>query len=589
MATSRQRLDINGEATYRIPSLAIPGNVVGLKADDVLRYGAVALFVDRAIAADAHFVLTDNNAPIVAEICRRLDGIPLAIELAAPRVTVLSIPHLAKRLNERFQFLTRGSPTALPRQQTLTALIDWSYDLLTPPEQLLFERLGVFAGGFNLDAVTAVCGDDGLEGLDILEPLASLIDKSLLVADTSGEQERFRLLESTASYAFEKLGASGDRERLRRRHAAYFREQAEAARDSYGAGSTVAWLAGVELELDNYRAALEWTLTRGNDPVAGGAIASALGSLWWLAGLIVEGCYWVELALPPISEATHPMIAGRLQAVLSTFHVGKRAYEAAGRALLLCKAGGDPRVAARALDMRGYALLQMGRLDEARAATSQAIEALRACGDTWMMAHALWHLATIEMSIGDFRRARELLTQALSVWNASGDEVGIAAAAGSLAELEFATGDCDEALRFSRQALEFGALGKNPNLTAAWHNNSAAYHVALGDLVGARRSAGEGLRIARRLQREQFVVIAIQHLALLAVRDDDPRCSARLLGYVEARYKQLGIRRRRVEQWGYDELVTQLRAALSLIEIERLAAEGAVWSEDKAVEEALKV
>lgn len=588
LATSRQRFDIKGEVIYRIPSLAVPGNGVGLKAADVSHYGAVALFVDRAIAADAHFVLTDNNAPIVAEICRRLDGIPLAIELAAARVTVLSIPHLAKRLNERSQILTRGSRTALPRQQTLTALIDWSYDLLTQ-EQLLFERLGIFVGGFDADAVAAVCCDNDLEEPDILELLASLIDKSLLVDEISGELARFRLLESTATYSFGRLSASGDLERLRRRHAEYFREQAEAARDRYGAGSTIAWLAGEEPELDNYRAALEWTLTRGNDPVAGGAIASALVSLWWLAGLMVEGCYWVELALPRVSEATHPMIAGRLHAVLSSFHVGKRAYEAAGRAVLLCKAGSDPRVVARAMDMRGYALLQMGGLDEARAATSQAIEALRACGDTWMMAHALWHLATIEMSIGDFQQARELLTQSLSVWSAIGDEVGIAAAAGSLAELEFVTGDFDEVLRFSRQALEFAMLGKNPNLTANWHNNSAAYHVALGDLAGARESAGEGLRIARRLQREQFVVVAIQNFALLAVREGDPRCSARLLGYVEARYSQLGIRRRRVEQWAYNKLLAELRAALSLSEIERLGAEGAVWSEDNAVEQALQV
>ena len=177
-----------------------------------MEFGAVALFVDRARSVDKSFVLTEDNAPIVAEICRRLDGIPLAIELASARVKVLTIPNLAQRLNERFKLLTGGSRDALPRQKTLGALIDWSYDLLTPQEQMLFSRVGIFAGGFSLDAATAVCSGEDLDEIDILDLLSSLTDKSLVVADTAGEQERYHLLESTRAYALEKLTAAGAHE-----------------------------------------------------------------------------------------------------------------------------------------------------------------------------------------------------------------------------------------------------------------------------------------------------------------------------------------------------------------------------------------
>ena len=360
-----------------------------MTADEALRYGAIALFVDRAKAADTRFALTDDNAPIVADICRRLDGIPLAIELAAARVKVLSIPNLAQRLDERFRILTGGSRDALPRQKTLSALIDWSYDLLTPQEQLLFARMGVFAGGFGLDAATNVCGGEGLDEIDILDLLASLTDKSLVVADTSSEHERYRLLESTAAYALEKLSAAGEREDLTRRHAEYFRDQALAADERPGTGSRFAWRAGVELELDNDRAALEWALTQGNDAALGGAIAGALSALWTNAGLVVEGRYWTGLALERVSEAEHPHIAARLWFTLSYLSSGQRSHDAAERAMQLYASVGDARGTARAQRALSFSLYQMGRLDEAKAANDQALAAARACGDTQNVAYCL--------------------------------------------------------------------------------------------------------------------------------------------------------------------------------------------------------
>jgi predicted ATPase len=589
VATSRQALDIDGEAIVRIPSLDVPRTIADLTAAGVMEFAAVALFVARATLVDRSFTLTDDTAPIVADICRRLDGIPLAIELAAARVKVLPVPRLAERLSERFKLLTGGSRSALPRQQTLHALLDWSYDLLTEQEQRLFARLGVFAGGFDLDAATSVCGGEGLDELDILDLVGSLTDKSLVVADTSGEHERYRLLESTAAYALEKLSASGEREALARRHAEYFRDQALAAGERRGTGSAFAWLAGVELELDNYRAALAWALTQGNDAVLGGAIAGALSGLWNNAGLLVEGRYWIGLALERISEAEHPQIVARMWLALSAFSSGKRKHDAAERAMQLYTSVGDARAAAHAQRQLAWAVSQIGRPEEARAAIEEALAVSRACGDAWAVANCLDTLATITRVRGDVSSARELYAQALANYKALENESGAAIVLGNIAELEFDDGHPEAALRAASEAHEILAREKNANDVTIGCTNIAAYRIALGDLTGARDSAREGLQGARQMRNELLIATALQHLAVLAGFGGHARRAAQLLGYVDAQYTALGMRREPTERWGYDKLTAGLRETLSEDEIAQLSAEGAAWSEDRAVEEALQV
>jgi predicted ATPase len=587
LATSRQALGIDGEEVVRVASLDVPHTIADLTASGAMGFAAVALFVSRASSVDRSFALTDDTAPIVADICRRLDGIPLAIELAAARVKVLSIPHLAERLNERFKLLTGGSRSALPRQQTLHALLDWSYELLTAQEQLLFARLGIFTSGFALDAATSVCGGEGLDELDLLDLIGSLTDKSLVVADTSGERERYRLLESTAAYALEKLGASGERETLARRHAEYFCDQARAADERSGTGSIFAWLAGVELELDNDRTALAWTLTQGNDAALGGAIAGALSSLWANAGLAVEGRYWISLALERVSEAEHPQIAARLRLALARSSSGQRAHDEAERAMQLYASVGDARQAARAQQQLAFALSQMGRLDEAKAMIEQALAIARAGGDASHVANCLDVQGSIARGRGDIGTGRELRVQALAAYKGLGDESGTAVVLANLAELEFTDGHPEQALQAVSEALEIALRGKNTTYIAALQTNSAAYRLALGDLTGARESAREGLRLGRQAQNEQLVAVALQHLAVLAGLCAHAQRGAQLLGYVDAQYTALGMQREPTEQWGYDKLMTALRETLTEDEIAQLSAEGAAWSEDRAVEEAL--
>ncbi len=589
LATSRQALGVSGEQVMRLPSLDVPHKIADLTPAAVMEFGAVALFVDRAQLIDRSFSLTDDTAPIVAEICRRLDGIPLAIELAAARVKVLSIPNLAQRLNERFKILTGGSRSSLPRQKTLSALIDWSYDLLTPQEQTMFARTAVFAGGFSLDAATAVCPGEGLDEIDILDLLSSLTDKSLVVANTTGEQERYHLLESTRAYALEKLAAAGERERLARRHAEYFRDQAQQADERHGIGSTAAWLATVEMELDNYRALLEWALKDGHDVALGAAAAGALQRLWVDGGLALEGRYWIGLAQATLDESTHPEAAARMWLSLSGFFSGKRKYDCAKRALSLYQLASDGRGAARAHIDLAFGLDQMGRLEEALGINTHALAAMRELGDKPEVANCLNVQAFIQSDRGDFAAGRALFAEALAAYKALGDELGIGRVLLNLAELEFKEGNAEEALRSVSETLEMEALGKNAHRLAVVHNNSSAYRIALGDVDGAHETARAGLRWARQAQDAFNVAVALQHIALLLALRREVRSAAHLIGYVNAQYMDLGNTREYTERWSYEKLMAALREHLSETEIEKLAAEGAAWSEDQAVEEALKL
>jgi predicted ATPase/class 3 adenylate cyclase len=584
--TSRQVLDISGEEVFRVPSLDVPHTIADLTPTAVAQFGAVALFVDRARSVDKSFVLTDATAPIVADICRRLDGIPLAIELAAARVKVLSVPNLAQRLNERFKLLTGGSRDVLPRQKTLGALIDWSYDLLTPQEQMLFLRLGIFAGGFALEAATRVCGGDGLDEIEILDLLASLADKSLVVADTSGKQERYHLLESTRAYALEKLDA-GERERLARAHAEYFSALAREADERYGTGSTVTWLAEAERELDNYRAALEWGLTQGRDAVLVAAIAGGLEQFWYRNGLSVEGRYWTQRALEQVDAVQHPQAAARLLYAQSWLMSGKRAAELGERAIDLYESAGDCRGAAYARAALAFKLNQFGRLDEANEAVAQALAVMREHKDKHGLAIGLRYQAAIAAARGERAEAKDLYDKALAIFRELGDEIGLSLSQSDVAEWEFAAGHPDEALKAATEALSYHrAVDKNAIATSK--GNTAAYQFALGDFAAARSSTTSALQLAREVQNAYTIAINLQHLASLAALQGNTHSAAQLLGYVDVQYKELGAAREYTEKWCYDKTLVALREHLSDAEIEKLGAEGAAWSEDQAVEEALK-
>lgn len=574
LATSRQALALSGEKIVRLASLGVPD--------------AVALFVDRATLIDRSFVLGDDAAPTVAEICRRLDGIPLAIELAAARINMLSLSSLAQRLDERFKILTGTSRAALPRQKTLRALIDWSYDLLSSQEQALFKRLSIFSGSFSLDSVTAVCATDDIEPSGVWDLLCSLADKSLVVVERGSQRERYRLLESTRAYALEKL-TTEERDQFARRHGEFLRAQAEAADKRYGTESNAAWLADVEMELDNYRAALQWALVDKNDASIGGAVAGALEQLWFRGGLAVEGINWIGHALSGLDETAQTEVAARLWRAFAWLCDGKERYDAAQRALQLYESLGDENGQAWSLLFVGFGLHQMGRPEESAVAYGHALSTMRRVGNRWGAAVILNRQATVHRDRGEVSNARELYAEALREMKAVGNEASVAVVLADLAELEFADGHVKRSLELVGEALEIETKGKNATHLANVYTCSCAYRIALGSLDLAASDGREGLRWARRAQNPLAIAIVLAHFALLRALGGEATAAAHLAGYVDARYKELNYQRDVTEEWGYKRLVDELQEQLSARDRAKLEREGAAWSEDRAVEEAMKI
>ncbi|MBV8164021.1 MAG: hypothetical protein JOZ91_07115 [Candidatus Eremiobacteraeota bacterium] len=588
LATSRQPLGIMGEVVHRVRSLQLPEDSIGLRADRAMRYGAIALFVDRALAADTRFTITNANAPVVAEICQRVDGIPLAIELAATRVNAVSVQNLAKSLDDRFRVLTAGSRTALPRHRTLEALIDWSYDLLSKEEQHLFDQLGIFAASFSSQAVQAICAEDGTAS-DLADLLIALVDKSLVVAQTTETQERYRLLESTRAYALANLDARELRDALARSHAEYFCAQARAADERFGVGSSEQWQANMELDLENYRAALAWSLAANHDPVLGATIAGDLERLWALSGLAGEARQWLDLALEKVDENAHPGIVARLWRTKARFLQGQPKQGCIDKALALYERIGDARGAAYVLRSQAYSLLQMGKLDETNEAIGKAVAALRRLGDEVGVASCLSLQGLSAYNKHDFAAGRKYYAQALAAYRELGDEAAIANVLGNYAEVEFADNHPDQALRLVNESLLITSRGKEKTGLAIDLNNSAAYHIALGELEEAQEAARSALGWAQPEENAWNAAVALQHLALLATLRGQPRVGARLLGYVNNQFKELGLSREATEEWGYEQLTRVLGKELAPAEIAALNDEGAALTEEQAMQEALNI
>jgi predicted ATPase/class 3 adenylate cyclase len=280
LATSREGLNVAGEQRYHMPSLSVPPADRALSALDALAFGAPLLFADRAISVDNRFAITDENVAYVAEICRRLDGIPLAIELAAARVKLLAPQRIAQMLDERFRVLTGGDRSALPRHQTMRALIDWSYDLLSEQERALFRKLSIFAGGFTLESAVATCRDAAMDEITVFDALSSLVDKSLVHAEPTEDGTRYRLLESTRQYARERLDESGEYDAIARAHGAAFLAFAEELDRTWESELDRVWIARAQPELENFRVALAWAFGPKGDAFLGQRLTGMLSQVW---------------------------------------------------------------------------------------------------------------------------------------------------------------------------------------------------------------------------------------------------------------------------------------------------------------------
>jgi predicted ATPase/class 3 adenylate cyclase len=469
LATSREALEVPGEILYRVPSLAAPDPDHLPASDQLPRYEAVRLFLARARARRPAFALTAPNSRAVAAVCARLDGIPLAIELAAARVGVLPVEGIAARLDDRFQLLTGGPRTALPRQQTLRATLDWSYDLLSEREQRLLERLAVFAGGWTLAAAEAVCAGVGLESSlqvpEVLDLLGGLVNKSLVQAAEADGEVRYGLLETVRQYGQERLAATGETVGVRDRHLGYYLALAEEAEPMLRGPEQGHWLALLETEHDNLRAALGRARERGAGE-QGLRLAGALWRFWDYRGYFGEGRNWLEAALaeggpaPTAARAKALNGAGNFAFYQDDYDRAVALYE---ESLALLRPLGDTRGIAGSLGNLANVAYVQGDYPRAAALYEESLALMRKLGDTWGIATSLDNLGGVAEAQGDYPRAVALHEESLALFRDLGDTWGIAFSLGTLGNAAYAQGDYPRAATLYEESLalkrELGATG----------------------------------------------------------------------------------------------------------------------------------
>lgn len=585
VATSREALTISGEHVYRLPSLGVPPADEHLTVAQARTYASIALFEERASAAQATFRLTAENARVVGNICRRLDGIALAIELAAPRIKMLTVEQLAQRLDERFNILTGGDRAALPRQRTMRALIDWSYDLLSDHEKMLFRRIGVFAGGFTLDAASEVCTDEAIPTWDAFDLLCALFEKSLIATELEGTQQRYRMLESMRQYARERLLSSDDAPSLFARYVDYFSAVSERAYEEFDRAPAPNWLQIMQPDLDNFRVALTWALTEKNDVVLGAAMAGAVAPIFLRLSLLAEGIRWCEAALAPDVELPFSVEA-RLQYILSMLcnnsGLFNKARCAVKRAVELYRQTDDSRALTRALSQLAQHLAREERYADARCAAEESIAGARAIGDPRLLAGTLQRCATA-FDPSMVEKAREEFVESVAIFRSLGRDEETARALNWWADIEAAAGCYERAITICQECLSLTAAADTRPFELC---NIACYAIALGDLERAKNWAGKALETAIRAEHPMLIPIAILCVACIANSQNDNETAARLFGYSAARFAAMESPLTATEQVPFDMLRLRLEEALTVVELRARMAAGAALAQDRAIAEA---
>jgi len=533
VATSRAALRVSGECEFPVPPLAIPDHAPGA-AHDPADTDAIRLFVLRARSVDCEFALTSDNAPVVAAICRRLDGLPLAIELAAARVRVLPPRQLLARLDKRLTVLTGGHRDLPVRQQTLRATIEWSHDLLDADEQTLFARLAVFSGGCTLEAAETVCSGSGDLALDVLDGLDSLTQKSLLrPEDSAGGEPRFTMLETIREFALERLDGMDDANTVRRAHADYFMTLAQTAEPHLTSPDQAAWLNRLSAEHDNVRSALGW-LEQGGEAETRLRIAAALWRFWWMRGHLTEGRGWLARALSTADDLPST-VRGKALSGAGILAESQGDYEPAialhEKAMDLWRQMGDQFGIASSLTNLGIIAQILGDSDRAADLHEQALALWRELDDELGMASSLNELGSLSIDRGQYEAAEELLTQSLELTRRSGEASSLGTVLETLGILAFRMGDYDKAVNLYQESMELWRELDDSRMIAHGLANLGEAKHHQGDLVQAETMYQESLSLFRELGDKLGTAFALYQLGKLALIQNDP-------GKATARFKE---------------------------------------------------
>jgi non-specific serine/threonine protein kinase len=490
LVTSREPLRVSGERVWQVPPLSFPDAARDVRLPEAARYEAVRLFVERAQCV-CSFDLDEPNVAKVAEICQRLDGIPLALEMAAARLNVISLDQIANRLEDRFRLLSRSVPTPLRRQYTLQATIDWSYNLLSPTERTLFERLAVFAGNFSLEAAEAVCSDSHLKSEDILDELSRLVDKSLVTVERSDLGVRYRVLETIREYALRKLRERGDELRAKTEHCNFFVNLAEALEPELFNSQSARLYGRLELEHQNFVAALRWCNAPEGSAVAGMRLAGALLSFWDTRGY--GYCGPVKQMLLEVLQKDHGNAPGAVRA--------------------------------KALDAAGY-FVAFEDLERARLLHTESLQLSTDLHHEEGVGRALWRLGSIAWSQGHYSRARALQEQGVQVNRRCGNKHGVANCLNHLGILAFENCDYEAAHASWKETLQiFRELNYEKGLAVSLSNN-ARLALNVGDFSKAEVLYSESLALSRRIGDKKSIARELHDCGLLYCDNDYPRARA---------------------------------------------------------------
>ncbi len=539
--SSREALGISGETVYRVPSLSLP-DPAQVTREAIVDYESIQLFLERANAVQSHFALKDSNASAVAQICHRLDGIPLALELAAARIAVFSPEEIASRLDDRFRLLTGGSRTALPRHQTLRALIDWSYDLLSDEEQMLFCQLSVFAGGWTFEAAEGVCSAPlspfgrgvGGEGLDVLNLLTQLVNKSLVMVDADAQAggTRYRLPETIRQYARDKLLESGESEQTRDRHLDFFLRFAEAAEPKLRSAEQIEWLERVETEHDNLRTALAWSLESGKSDRALG-LAGALSYFWELRGLS-EGYKWLDDALALSEREQSGTVEQTARRAKALYGAGRLRFMSlldphssrtmGEESLRLWREIGDKWWMAVALEHVGFILNVEGDLQVSRARLEEGVALAREVGDPWLLALCLVRLAGT-LALTDVAAARRILEEGVAVARSVGDKSILSQALVTLAPIYQLEGNLNVAASLIEEALAAARAIRDFVHEMLGLIMLVGTSCQQGDLVKAKGYCFQALALARETGASQWLSLVLLVWSQCSTDSQDGACA----------------------------------------------------------------
>ncbi|HET9494707.1 MAG TPA: tetratricopeptide repeat protein [Chloroflexia bacterium] len=526
MVSSRVALHVYGEQVYRVPPMLLPGKEVKVTPESLAEWEAVDLFLQRVRLVRHDFTLDEQTAPVVAEIVRRLDGLPLAIELAAARARVLTPRGILERLDDRLKLLVGGADNVPARQRTLRGAIDWSYDLLDETEARLFRRLSVFVGGCSLSAAERMAEDDDPSGAragrDALDLIASLVDKSLLKEESGpGGENRLLMLETLREYGLERLRAAGEEAEMRRRHALLMTDLAEAAEPHLTSAARDPWMARLDADLDNIRAALSWSLSDVGDAGVGLRLAGALGWYWEHKGHFAEGWRWLHDVIASVDDTDRSSVRGRALYALGMLAEERGDIDTARNALEesvgIFSVSGETRLYA-------YSLLVLCRVTanlsdlSTREMAAQAVDTLRALDDKWGLAHGLEVVASMDYVLGDMASARARDLESLALYKELGDkwytaymlrELGVHAL--NVGDLAQACAHLDEAVALSQE------IGFHFNLGLALFAYGLV-HYTTGEYALAEGSFQQAVALFEALGDRGRVGVLTRHVAYVACR-----------------------------------------------------------------------